>query len=168
MQGELQALYDISDPMANDRGYREALNDLSIVEQRDRCIPWLRQFRPVSPTNLADDPYTAVHLNQLRLVLEKYPITVRDLASGCSLINFQRYLKFMDRVKEVVHYKPPDLEQFRQLGPFAYLETQLGNLRMSPTSDDDLMEQSRILEAREISAYRNRTQELRTLGFARR
>lgn len=46
MQGKLQALYDIIDPVANHRGYREALNDVSSIEQRDRCIPWLRQFRP--------------------------------------------------------------------------------------------------------------------------
>jgi len=47
MQRRLQALYDIIDPVANHRGYREALNDVSSVEQRDRCIPWLRQFRPL-------------------------------------------------------------------------------------------------------------------------
>lgn len=44
MQGKLQALYDIIDPVANHRGYREALNNVSSIEQRDGCIPWLRQF----------------------------------------------------------------------------------------------------------------------------
>jgi len=46
MQGRLQALYDIIDPTANHRGYREALNDVSSIEQRDHCIPWLGQFCP--------------------------------------------------------------------------------------------------------------------------
>ena len=46
MQGELQALYDFIDPTTDHRGYREALYDVSSVEQRDRCIPWLGQFRP--------------------------------------------------------------------------------------------------------------------------
>ena len=46
MQGKLQALYDIIDPVANHRGYREALNNAPSIEQRDRCIPWLGQSRP--------------------------------------------------------------------------------------------------------------------------
>ena len=113
------------------------------------------------PTNLADEPYTAVHLNDLRLVLQTHPIIVQ--VDGPPLINFQRYLKFMDRVNEVVYYKPPVLEHFRPLGPLAYLEDQLGNLRTS--RNDDLLERSRKLEARENSAYKSRTRELKTLGF---
>jgi son of sevenless-like protein len=149
MQGKLQALYDIIDPKSNHRGYREALNDVSSIEQRDRCIPWL-----------------AIHLKELHLVLQRYPITVR--VDGRPLINFQRYLKFMDRVNEVLHYKHPDLEQYRQLGQLDYLENQLRNLRMSPTSDDDLMARSRILEARETLDFKTRKPQLRALGFKTR
>jgi son of sevenless-like protein len=149
MQDKLQDLYDIIDPTANYRGYWEGLNDVSSVEQRDRCIPWL-----------------AVHLNGLRLVLQTHPIIVQ--VDGRPLINFQRYLKFMERVNEVVYYKSPVLEQFRPLGLLAHLENQLEKLRISPTSDDDLMKRIRMLETREISTYNSRTREIRALGFRRR
>jgi son of sevenless-like protein len=166
MQGKLQALYDIIDPMGNHRGYREALNDVSSIEQRDRCIPWLGQFRLLPPTNPADDFCTAVHLKELHLVLQRYPITVQ--VDGRPLINFQRYLKFMDRVNEVVHYKPPNLEQYRQLGHLDYLESQLRNVRMTSTSDDDLMARSKFLEARETLDFRTRRPQLQALGFRTR
>jgi len=144
------------------------------LERRVEC--WTtRSLHPLArsvsthfhPTNLIDEPYIAIHLNELRLVLQRHPIVVQ--VDGHPLINFQRYLKFMDRVNEVlVHYKPPLLEQFRLLGPLAYLENQLRKLQMSPTSDDVLMARSRALEDREISVYNNRTRELRALGFRRR
>jgi len=118
-------------------------------------------FHPI-PTNLPDNPYTAVHLEELRLVVQTHPVIVQ--VDGRPLINFQRYLKFMDRVNEVVHYKPPVLEQFRSLGLLAYLEDQLRRL---PTSDDALMARSRALEAREVSTYNSRAPQLRALGFRR-
>jgi son of sevenless-like protein len=52
MQGKLQALYDIIDPVANHRGYRAALNDVFDIEQRDLCVPWLGQFRPLPQRTL--------------------------------------------------------------------------------------------------------------------
>jgi len=99
-------------------------------------------------------------------VLQRYPITIQ--VDGRPLINFERYLKFMDRVNEVVHYKPPSLEQCRQLGHLDYLESQLRNLRMSPTSEEDLMARSRILEARETLDFRTRKPQLKALGFKTR
>jgi son of sevenless-like protein len=97
------------------------------------------------------------------MVLSRYPITVQ--VDGRPLINFQRYIKFMDRIKEVVHYKPPSLEQYRQQGQLDYLENQLRNLKMTSTSDDDLMARSRLLEAREIQDYKTRKPQLKSLGF---
>ncbi len=44
-------------------------------------------------------------LEELHAVLQKYPTIVK--VDGYPLINFERYVKFMDRIKEVVHYKPP-------------------------------------------------------------
>jgi len=99
-------------------------------------------------------------------VLQRYPITVQ--VDGRPLINFQRYLKFMDRVNEVLHYKHPDLEQYRQLGQLDYLENQLRNLRMSHTPDEDLMARSQILEARETLDFKTRKPQLRALGFKTR
>ena len=74
----------------------------------------------------------------------------------------------MDRVNEVVHYKPPDLEQHRQLGYLDYLESQLRNVRISSTSDDDLMARSNFLAAQETSAMRYRKPQLQALGFRTR
>jgi len=146
MQDKLRDLYDIIDPTANHRTYWKALNGASSV-QRDRCVPWL-----------------AVHLEKLRLVLQSYPITVQ--VDGHPLINFQRYLKFMDCVNEVlVRYKPPDLEEYRQLGQLDYLENQLRKLRMSPTSDDTMTARSRDLEAREALTLKTRKPQLGGLGF---
>lgn len=99
-------------------------------------------------------------------MLQRYPITIQ--VDGRPLINFERYLKFMDRVYEVVHYKPPNLEQYRQLGYLDYLESQLRNVRMSSTSDDDHMTRSKLLEARETVAFRTRKPQLRALGFKTR
>ena len=120
-------------------------------------------FRPFPSTTRADDPYTAVHMKELRLVLQKYPNIVP--VDGHPLINFQRYLKFMDRVNEVVHYKPPDLEKYRQLGYLDYLEKQLQNSHMSPTYNDELMARSKILETREVLDFKNRKPQLKALGF---
>lgn len=74
----------------------------------------------------------------------------------------------MDRVNEVVHYKPPNLEQYRQLGYLDYLQNQLRNVRMSPNSDDDLMARSKMLEASEHLAFRTRKPQLQALGFRTR
>lgn len=104
-----------------------------------------------------------MHLKELHAVLQKYPTIVR--VDGYPLINFERYVKFMDRVKEVVHYKPPSLEHYRQHGYREYLENQLRNLKMTSTSDDEQMVRSQSLEAREILDYRTRKPQLKTLGF---
>jgi len=113
--------------------------------------------------NPADDLYTAVHLKELHLVLQRYPITIQ--VDERPLINFQRYLKFMDRVNEVVHYRPPNLEQHRQLGYLDYLESQLRNLRISSTSEEGLIARSNFLETREKSQIRTRKVQLKALGF---
>jgi len=84
---------------------------------------------------------------------------------GLSLINFQRFLVFMDRIKEVFHYKPPDLERYRQQGQLTYLENQLRHVKLSATLDDDLNARSRKLEARESLDYRNRLDQCKDLGF---
>jgi son of sevenless-like protein len=123
----------------------------------------LVSFEYFSPTNLTDDPYTAVHLKDLHLALKRYPTTVK--VDGCPLINFQRYLKFVDHVNEVVHYKPPDLERYQKSSRLDYLEEQLRKLQMSPTSDDALMARSETLEAREKLDFKTRKHHLKVLGF---
>ncbi|CAA7267623.1 unnamed protein product [Cyclocybe aegerita] len=146
MQGKLDALYDIINPSFNHRGYREALNDVASARERDCCVPWL-----------------AVHLKQLHIVLQNYPMTVH--VDGQTLVNFQRYIKLIDRIKEVVHYRPPDLESYRNQGQLAYLENQLRNLKMSEHKDDELVLRSELLRKSEERDYRTRKPQLRTLGF---
>ncbi|KAF8163016.1 ras guanine nucleotide exchange factor domain-containing protein [Crassisporium funariophilum] len=146
MQGKLDSLDDIINPSSNHRGYREALNEFNGAGLRDRCIPWL-----------------AVHLKELHMVLQHNPVVVQE--GGRPLINFQRYTKFMDRIKEVVHYEPPDLERYRQQGQLAYLDHQLHNVNITPTSDDDFLTRSKMLEARESIDYKSRRRQLRMLGF---
>ena len=123
----------------------------------------LVSFKNFSPMNLTDDPHTAIHLKDLHLALKRYPTTVE--VDGSPLINFQRYLKFVDHVNEVVHYKPPDLERYRQSSRLDYLEEQLRRLQILPTSDDALMARSKTLEAREKSDVKTRKHQLGVLGF---
>lgn len=107
--------------------------------------------------------FVAIHLKELHLVLQKYPTTID--VQGRPLINFERYIKFMDRIREVVHYKPPNLEQHRHMGKLDYLENQLRNLRMSPDSDNQMMIRSKMLEQRETLDFKTRRPQLKTLGF---
>lgn len=105
----------------------------------------------------------AVHLRELFSALQKYPPAVKE--DGVMLINFERYVKFTDRMKEVVHYVAPDLERYRQQGQLAYLEHQLHDIYLKPNIDEELMERSLTLEAEETRDYRTRKRELKRLGF---
>lgn len=71
----------------------------------------------------------------------------------------------MDRVREVLYYKVPDLEQYRQQGQLEYLQNQLRNMEMSKVSDDRQTERSKKLEILELSDHRNRKPQLKNLGF---
>ncbi|KAG5645835.1 hypothetical protein DXG03_005176 [Asterophora parasitica] len=142
----LDELDDLLDPSANHRTYRAALREFSDSEYRDACIPWI-----------------AVHLRELHSTLQKYPTVVE--VDGHPLINFERYIRFTDRIKEVLHYVPPDLERYRQLGQLAYLENQLRSVQLKPTIDEDVMQRSMTLEVGETRDYRTRKRELKRLGF---
>ncbi|KAG5652947.1 hypothetical protein H0H81_002955 [Sphagnurus paluster] len=142
----LDDLDDLLDPSSNHRTYRAALREFSELDQRDACVPWI-----------------AVHLRELYTNLQKYPTVVQ--VDGTPLINFERYIRFTDRIKEVLHYTPPNLEGFRQHGQLAYLENQLRNIQPKSNTDDALMERSLTLEAGEARDYRTRKRELTRLGF---
>jgi len=107
--------------------------------------------------------HTAVHLKELRKVIQAEPVTIR--VDGAHLINFERYTKFMDRIKEIVHYKPPDLEQHRYQGQLAYLEVQLRSLKTSKTTDDELLARSKVLAKMESQDFFSREPQLKMLGF---
>ena len=104
-----------------------------------------------------------MHLEDLRSVLRDNPIEVED--EGRPLINFQRYVKFMDKIKEILHYKPPDLEQYRRQGYLAYLENQLQctcNGQIGENTDDGLMKKSIALREGEVLEIKRRYQ---SVGF---
>ncbi|KAF8892698.1 ras guanine nucleotide exchange factor domain-containing protein [Infundibulicybe gibba] len=140
----LDELEDLLDPTSGHRAYKAALAQSVDPEYHDSCIPWL-----------------PVHLRELHLTLQRYP-PVMDV-DGQPLINFERYVKFTDRVREVLHHVPPDLEPFRQRGQLAYLEHQLREL--GECDDEEMMERSVALEAGEARDYRSRRRELQKLGF---
>jgi len=124
---------------------RELKELKKVVDQdmRNYCIPWL-----------------AVHLKDLDSILRHNPIEVED--EGRPLINFQRYVKFIDKIKEILHYKPPDLEQHRQQGYLAYLENQLHCVCIGENTDDELMRRSNALQKGEALEIKNR---YRSVGF---
>jgi son of sevenless-like protein len=84
----------------------------------------------------------------LHSVLKHNPIEVKE--EGRPLINFQRYVKFMDKIKGILHYEPPDLEQYRQQGYLAYLENQLQCVCIGENIDGELMKKSIELQEREV------------------
>lgn len=104
-----------------------------------------------------------MHLHELHLLLRKYPSVVE--IDGRPLINFERYVKFTGRIKEILQYKPPDLERYRNQGQLAYLDNQLRGVHLESHLDDDLLERSLALEAEETRSHKKRTRELKSLGF---
>jgi len=146
MQTKLYSLYDIVEPESNFRGYRDAINDAASPQERDTCIIWL-----------------SFHLKELRKVLKSHPATVR--VGDKHLINFERYTKFMDRIKEVAHYAPPDLEIHRYGGQLGYLLKSLKDFSLSSDTDDEQSARSHTLAAQEESDYRTRKTHLKQLGF---
>ena len=104
-----------------------------------------------------------MHLKDLHSVLKHNPILVEE--EGRPLINFQRYAKFVDKIKETLHYKPPDLEQYRQQGYLAYLENQLHCAcigHFGENTDDELMKKSIVLREGEVLEIKQR---FRSAGF---
>ncbi|KAJ6546433.1 ras guanine nucleotide exchange factor domain-containing protein [Mycena vulgaris] len=144
----LQDLKNLLDPSNNHVTYRAALKPEEALDPqyKDFCIPWL-----------------AVHLRDLHSLLENYPLKVQ--IDGRPLINFRRYTKFMEHVRGLSLFKPPDLERYRQNGQLAYLQHQLRGIHFDPDSDVALMQRSLELEADETRIHRTRALELKRLGF---
>jgi len=140
MQDKLSALYDFVNPEYNYRHYREALGTAATPEGRDTCIPWL-----------------AMHLKELGKVLGQNLPTIE--VDGRQLINFKRYIRFMECIKEV-YYSPPDLEEHRDSGQLEYL---LGKLRIVDTSEasrEQMSERSVSLMEKESTDHRSRKSQL--------
>jgi hypothetical protein len=85
---------------------------------------------------------------------------------GRPLINFQRYTKFMDRVREIFPLPPPDLERYRQQGQLAYLEDKLATVKLEENVEDELFKRSQTVRATEEILDRHRIPERGRLGFS--
>ena len=163
MSRNLKELKDIFNPSSNHRGYHKVLNQVVDQKMRNYCVPWLGEdcfvdfeYWTYSEIHLLQ----AVHLEDLHSVLTHNPIEVK--VDGRPLINFQRYIKFMDKIKEILHYKPPNLEQYRQQGYLAYLENQLQCVCNEENTDDELMKKSIELRKGEVLEIKRR---LTGVGF---
>ena len=117
MEGKLLALYNIINPDRRHRCYWEALRDAATPEERDICIPWL-----------------AFHLKELKEVLHQNPPIIE--VDGRRLINFKRYIRFMDCIKEVVYFSPPNLEEQRHGGQLEDLLAKLRSVDISEAPKD--------------------------------
>ena len=107
--------------------------------------------------------FAGVHLKDLYLVLQNHPITVE--VDQEHLINFQRYVKFMDHAKELLRCKSPELEMYRHDGRLEYLEDQLCSLEVSKKTEDEVVARSLFLERRENVDQNRRKPALQALGF---
>jgi len=166
MSRELKELKDVFDPSSKHRGYHKVLNEVVDQEMRNYCVPWLGEDCSVNSSIGLTEIHLllAVHLKDLDSVFTHNPIVVED--EGRPLINFQRYVKFMDKIKEILHYKPPDLEQYRKQGYLDYLENQLQCMYIGQNgenADDDLMNKSIALRKGEVLEIKRRYQ---SVGFA--
>ncbi|KAJ7172716.1 ras guanine nucleotide exchange factor domain-containing protein [Mycena filopes] len=148
LQVTLQDLKRLLDPTNNHLSYRTALKPEEALDPlyRNFCLPWL-----------------AVHLRDLNSLLRNYPPTL-DF-DGCRLINFRRYSKFMEHIRALHLFKPPDLARYRNNGPLAYLQHELGRVHFDPDTDVALSQRILKLEADETRIHRMRALELKRLGF---
>lgn len=96
--------------------------------------------------------------------MHKYPVVVEP--DGRPLINFERYTRFMGRIKETLLHKPPDLERFRSQGQLSYLEHQLRSVKPGDVNSEDALEARSIqFEAAEKKIYDRREREMRSVGL---
>jgi son of sevenless-like protein len=144
-QDKLPGLSAIIHPESNHRAYYDAIKAASTISERDTCIPWL-----------------PIHLKELDKVVRQ-PVTIQ--VDGQHLVNFKRYTTFMDRVRDILHYSPPDLEDKRYGGQLTYLSNELRDIDLSGDLEQELLTRSRALSIQESSSKSNRRVNLHNLGF---
>ena len=145
-QGKLMTLYQLVNSDSDYRGYWDTLKSAPTAEKKDICIPWLR-----------------VHLIELQKALYEHPETIQE--EGQHLINLERYITFMARSKELLHYTPPSVGDHHQGTQFKYLLAQLRTVTYSQGTDERLLARSAILQGQEVSNRRSRKDQMLQLGF---
>ncbi|KAK0483397.1 kinase-like domain-containing protein [Armillaria novae-zelandiae] len=143
----MDGLINIINPAYKYQAYHKSLGQPAQLFERERCVPWID-----------------VHIQDLGSVLQSNRLTIER--EGRTLINFERHIRFIDKVKEVLYYKSPDLEGYRSLGYLRYLEHRLRNIRLDdPKFEQKLLKEAKDRELEEGSMRRHRTPELGRLGF---
>jgi len=135
MQDKLSDLYNIINPESEHYGYRKARDTVTGGQREGTCIPWM-----------------AYHLRELDKILISYPAGYQE--NGQHPINSSRYIKFIERTKEIMFYVPPRLEEYRRQGQLAYIREQLRNINTSKKTVEDLTARSEFLMKQEASEVR--------------
>jgi len=125
-QAKLRVICNIFHPHSN---YYEAIRSAATAQEMGTCIPWL-----------------IVHLKELYKVVRQ-PLTVK--VDNQHLVNFTRHNQFMDRIKEILYYSPPDLEDRRHGGQLTYLLNQLHDIDLSGDLERQLLTKSEMFSTRE-------------------
>lgn len=143
----MDGLINIINPAHKYQAYHKSLGQPTQLFEREQCVPWID-----------------VHIQDLGSVLQSNQPTIER--EGRTLINFERHIRFIDKVKEVLYYKSPDLEGYRSLGYLRYLEHRLRNIRPDDLKfEQSLLNQAKTRELEEARMRRHRTSELQRLGF---
>ena len=143
---KLNGLSKIINPDADYRGYWGTLESAP-TEKRDICIPWLK-----------------VHLIELQKALSQaeHPVTIQE--EGQHLINLKRYIAFMDRSTELLHYTPPSGGHNKR-EKLESLLAQFRTVTYPQGTDARLLARSAILRDQEVLNHRSRKEEMLRLGF---
>jgi len=141
---KLRKLYNIINPDSNYRGYWDTLELAPTTVKRG--IPWLK-----------------VHLMELQKALSEHPVTIEE--EGRHLINLKRYIAFMDRSTELLHYTPPFGGDHNQREKLECLLAQLRTMTYPQDTDKRLLVRSVTLRSQEISHLPSPKKQMKQLGF---
>jgi hypothetical protein len=68
-------------------------------------------------------------------------------------------------VRDALKYKPPNLDQYREKGWLAYVESALRHAHDDANGRQRLEERSKLLQGKEETMYNSRERERRAAGF---
>jgi len=140
----VEDMRDLLNPRRNHTAYKTALGD----SNSRTCIPWL-----------------AIHIQEMHTAFSKEPDMVE--IQSVPMINFAKWARFHDCIKDIFQHKPPDVSQYRQTkkGVLAYLEDQLSGISVGSTTKRCLEKRSKELEQQEKEMRRQRIPDLHAVGM---
>ena len=95
--------------------------------------------------------HTVLHIREIQIALSEGTDIV--VMKNVPMINFAKWTRCYDRIKDVFQHKSPDISKYRQTkaSTVAYLEWKLRDVSIDSTTDQFLEERSIELEQREKS-----------------